>query len=222
MTGTVVHSAPPPEGTDAGEVLAWAVERFGSRLTCAVSLGVEDCVLISLAAHRGLKLHFFSLDTGVLFPETYALWKQVEQRYGIALEAVKPVEVVDRLWEREPDRCCQLRKVEPLKRHLAKYEAWVTGIRREQSKDRANATSVEADTKFGLTKVNPLVAWTSKDVWKYVHAHDVPYNPLHDRGYPSIGCMPCTSAVAPGEDPRAGRWRGTEKTECGLHSKEGA
>jgi len=222
MTGTVVYPAPPAEGSDAGDVLAWAVQRFGARLTCAVSLGVEDVALISLAAERGLKLDFFTLDTGVLFPETYTLWKQLEEKYGVHIRAVKPIEVVDRLWEREPDRCCYLRKVAPLKKHLSGYEAWVTGIRREQSKDRANAQLVEADPKFALTKVNPLVAWTNKDVWKYVHAHEVPYNPLHDRGYPSIGCAPCTSPVAQGEDPRAGRWRGLQKTECGLHSKESA
>jgi phosphoadenylyl-sulfate reductase (thioredoxin) len=222
MTCPVVHSAPPVEGSHPGDVLAWAAQRFEGRLTCAISLGVEDVALISLAAERGLKLDFFSLDTGVLFPETYELWKKIEARYGLTIRAVKPVEVIDRLWETQPDRCCQLRKVEPLKRHLAGYEAWVTGIRRQQSKDRANAQLVEPDPKFGLTKVNPLVAWTEKDVWKYVFANNVPYNPLHDKGYPSIGCMPCTSAVKAGEDPRAGRWRGTEKTECGLHSKEDA
>jgi phosphoadenylyl-sulfate reductase (thioredoxin) len=220
MTCTVVHPAPPAEGSHPGDVLAWAAQRYAGRLTCAISLGVEDCALISLAAERGLTLNYFSLDTGVLFPETYALWKDVETKYGVKIHALKPVEVIDRLWEREPDRCCQLRKVEPLKRHLAGFEAWVTGIRREQSKDRANAQLVEADLKFGLTKVNPLVAWTQKDVWRYVNDHGVPYNPLHDRGYPSIGCAPCTSSVAPGEDARAGRWRGQTKTECGLHSKE--
>jgi phosphoadenosine phosphosulfate reductase len=220
MTCTVVYPAPPIEGADPGDVLAWAAARFEGRLTCAVSLGVEDCALISLAAGRGLKLDFFTLDTGVLFPETYTLWKQLEATYGVSIRAVKPVEVIDRLWEREPDRCCHLRKVEPLKRELSNFEAWVTGIRREQSKDRANAQVLEQDAKFGLIKVNPLVSWTTKDVWKYVTTHDVPYNPMHDRGFPSIGCRPCTSAVKAGEDPRAGRWRGSEKTECGLHTKD--
>ena len=221
MPGTVVYSAPPVEGSHPADTLAWAASRF-PKLTVAISLGVEDCALISLAAERGLKLDYFSLDTGVLFPEAVALWKTVEARYGVTIRPVRPIEVIDRLWETQPDRCCQLRKVEPLKRHLMGYEAWVTGIRRDQSKDRANAQVVEQDAKFGLVKVNPLVAWTNKDVWRYVHAHDVPYNPLHDAGYPSIGCAPCTSRVAAGEDPRAGRWRGLEKTECGLHSKESA
>lgn len=213
------------EGSHPADVLAWAAERFAGRITLATSFGVEDCALIAMAAERGVKLRYFSLDTAVLFPETYELWRKIEARYGVQVEAVKPAQTIaeqaaahgDALWSREPSRCCNLRKVEPLAQHLRGYDAWITAIRREQSKDRANAAVVETDARFGLTKVNPLVAWTSKDVWKYVHQHDVPYNPLHDRGYPSIGCTHCTSPVKPGEDPRAGRWRGSEKTECGLH-----
>ncbi len=220
MTCTVVYEAPTSDAAPPGEVLAWAAERYKGRITVATSFGVEDCALMALAHERGVKLDYFTLDTGVLFDETYALWKKLEGRYGVTVRGVKPVEVIDRLWETEPDRCCQLRKVIPLKRELSKFEAWVTGIRREQSKDRANAQVLEQDAKFGLIKVNPLVCWTTKDVWKYVTTHDVPYNPLHDRGFPSIGCRPCTSAVKAGEDPRAGRWRGSEKTECGLHTKE--
>jgi phosphoadenylyl-sulfate reductase (thioredoxin) len=211
-------------------VLAWAARRFDGRLALATSFGVEDCVLISMAAQGGLRLACFTLDTGVLFPETYELWRRVEARYGVKVEAVRPALSIagqaaahgDALWAREPNRCCNLRKVEPLKRHLAGYAAWVTAIRRDQSKDRASAAVVEHDARFGLTKVNPLVAWTNKEVWRWVHEHDVPYNPLHDRGYPSIGCTHCTSPVKPGEDPRAGRWRGTEKTECGLHADQPA
>jgi phosphoadenosine phosphosulfate reductase len=230
MTCPVVSDAPQLEGKHPADILAWAAERYGDRLTVACSLGVEDCALVDMAAQRGLKLDWFTLDTGLLFPQTYALWKKVEERYGITLRAVKPGQTVDeqagehgpRLWERQPDRCCALRKLAPLKAELARFDAWVTAIRREQSKDRANAQVVEQDLKFGLVKVNPLVAWSHKDVWRYVAAHGVPYNPLHDQGYPSIGCQPCTSAVKPGEDPRAGRWRGTEKVECGLHTKDEA
>jgi len=220
MTCTVVHEAPTSVDAPPGEVLAWAAARYKGRITVATSFGIEDCLLMALAHERGAKLDYFTLDTGVLFDETYSLWKKLEERYGVTVRGVKPVEVIDRLWETEPDRCCRLRKVLPLKRELGSFEAWVTGIRREQSKDRANAQVLEQDEKFGLIKVNPLVAWTTKDVWKYVSTHDVPYNPLHDRGFPSIGCRPCTSAVKAGEDPRAGRWRGSEKTECGLHTKE--
>lgn len=216
---------PDLEGSHPADVLAWAAEQYAGRITLATSFGVEDCVLIAMAAERGLKLQYFTLDTGVLFPETYELWRKVEARYGVKVHGVLPALSLeqqaaahgDALWAREPSRCCNLRKVEPLKKHLSGYAAWITAIRREQSKDRANAAVVEQDARFGLVKVNPLVAWTNKDVWKWVHAHDVPYNPLHDRGYPSIGCTHCTSPVKPGEDPRAGRWRGTEKTECGLH-----
>ncbi len=221
----MLPEAPQLEGSHPAEVLAWAARRFDGRITLATSFGVEDVVLISMAAEAGLKLSYFTLDTGVLFPETYELWRRVEQRYGVTVQAVLPAQTIaeqaathgDALWAREPNRCCNLRKVEPLKRHLAGFDAWVTAIRREQSRDRANATVVEHDARFGLVKVNPLVAWTEKQVWRWVHEHDVPYNPLHDRGYPSIGCTHCTSAVKPGEDPRSGRWRGSEKTECGLH-----
>jgi phosphoadenosine phosphosulfate reductase len=125
----------------------------------------------------------------------------------------------DRLWEREPDRCCALRKIEPLQQALAGFDAWITAIRRDQTADRADAAVLEQDRRFGLAKVNPLVAWTSADVAAYVRENDVPVSPLHQQGYPSIGCLPCTSRVLPGEDPRAGRWRGRVKTECGLHAR---
>jgi phosphoadenosine phosphosulfate reductase len=122
-----------------------------------------------------------------------------------------------RLWERDPDACCALRKVEPLQRALAGFNAWITAIRRDQSPDRGDAPEIEWNAAHGINKINPLVAWTSGDVWAYVREHDVPYNPLHDASYPSIGCWPCTSPVTPGEDSRAGRWRGMAKTECGIH-----
>lgn len=125
------------------------------------------------------------------------------------------------LWSREPDRCCALRKVEPLRRFLQGYRAWITGLRRQQSPTRAGTRPVEWDQRFGLVKVNPLFRWSRDEVWRYIRDHDVPYNPLHDRGYPSIGCWPCTTPVAPGEDERAGRWRGFHKTECGLHGARG-
>ncbi|MBX3160179.1 MAG: phosphoadenylyl-sulfate reductase [Deltaproteobacteria bacterium] len=214
------------EGKPAPEVLAWASERFGARLTFATGFGAEGCVIIDLIARAGLRVDVFTLDTGVLFPETLELWRALEARYGIEIRAVRPAQTIDaqalvhgpRLWERDADRCCELRKVQPLRAALAPFEAWITAIRRDQTAERAGARAIEADRKFGLVKVNPLVGWAHHDVWGHIYAHDVPYNPLHERGYPSIGCRPCTSAVAPGEDPRAGRWRGAAKNECGLHT----
>lgn len=212
------------EGQPALAILTWAA-RFAPRITFATGFGAEGCVVIDLIARHQLPIDLFTLDTGVLFPETYALWRQLEARYGVTIRAVRPAQSIDEqaashgpaLWTRAPDRCCELRKLGPLRAELARYDAWITAIRRDQTADRANAKIVEADRKFGLIKINPLAAWTHKDVWRHIVTHEVPYNPLHDQGYPSIGCAPCTSPVGDGEDPRAGRWRGTGKTECGLH-----
>jgi len=216
------------EHAPAADILKWAADHFAPRLTFATSLGIEDCVVTDLIAKASLPVDFFTLDTGVLFPQTYALWKRVEDRYGVAVTAVRPRRTIDEqaldagpeLWTREPDRCCELRKMEPLRARLAGYDAWITAIRRDQTPERANAPVVGWDGRFGLVKINPLVRWTFDEVRAYVREHDVPYNPLHDQNYPSIGCVPCTSPVMPGEDPRSGRWRGKEKTECGLHLKK--
>jgi phosphoadenosine phosphosulfate reductase len=207
------------------EVLKWAAQTFGSQVAMATGFGAEGCALIDMIAKVAPKLRIFYLDTDVLFPETYALKDKIEARYGIRLERratnltlddqVK--KYGDRLWERKPDECCRLRKVEPLKEMLSSLDAWVTAIRRDQSPARADAGIVERDKKFGLIKINPLATWSSKEVWNYIMKHDVSYNPLHDQGYPSIGCSPCTTPVQIGEDPRAGRWRGSAKIECGLH-----
>jgi phosphoadenylyl-sulfate reductase (thioredoxin) len=217
------YEGAPPEAT-----LATAAKLFPGRFTFATGFGVEGCVLVDLVARHGLAVDLFTLDTGLLFPETVDLWRRLEARYGVHIRAVRPVLTVDDqaaaegpgLWARAPDRCCELRKMAPLRTELTRFDAWASAIRREQTPDRAGAATFERDRKFGLVKVNPLVAWNSKDIWRHVHAHDVPYNPLHDRGYPSIGCVPCTSPVGEGEDPRAGRWRGSAKTECGLHAKD--
>ena len=218
---------PDLEGASALEVLRWASEQYGPGLTFATGFGAEGCVVIDLIARARLPVDLFTLDTGVLFPETYELWRQLEARYGVTIRGVTPVQTIaaqelvhgPRLWEREPDRCCDLRKVRPLRAALAPFDAWITAIRREQTPERATARIVERDRKFGLVKINPLAAWTHDDVWAHIYLHDVPYNALHDRGYPSIGCAPCTSPVAPGEDARAGRWRGSNKNECGLHTE---
>jgi phosphoadenosine phosphosulfate reductase len=214
------------DGATAPDILQWAVEHLG-RLTFATGFGAEGVVVIDWIARAKLPIDLFTLDTGLLFPETYALWRQLEARYGITIRGVTPAQSVEQqataygpaLWERDPDRCCELRKIEPLRKALAGFDGWITAIRRDQTPERADAKPIEHDAKFGLAKVNPLVAWTHDDVWAHIYANDVPYNSLHEQGYPSIGCTPCTSAIKPGEELRAGRWRGANKRECGLHLK---
>jgi phosphoadenosine phosphosulfate reductase len=215
------------EGRPPEDVLEWAAERFAPRLTFATGFGAEGCALIDMIGRKRLRIDVFTLDTGLLFAETYDLWRRLEKRYAISIRGVRPPQSVeeqalthgDRLYDREPDRCCALRKVEPLKEALAGFDAWISAIRRDQTPDRASAAVIERDPRFGLVKVNPLVRWTSRDVWTYLREREVPVNPLHEQGYLSIGCVPCTSRVLPGEDPRAGRWRGRAKTECGLHAR---
>ena len=215
------------DAASAVEILRWASQEV-PRLTFATGFGAEGCVLIDLIAREQLPIDLFSLDTGVLFPETYELWRRLEDKYGVEIRAVRPTQTIPAqalahgpaLWERESDRCCDLRKVVPLRHELSKFDGWITAIRRDQTPQRANARVVEHDAKFGLVKVNPLVTWTHDAVWAHLYAHDVPYNVLHDRGYPSIGCEPCTAPVAAGEDPRSGRWKGQAKKECGLHVAE--
>lgn len=206
-------------------VLAWAFETFGEEVAISSAFGVEGMVLIDMASRVRHNFRLFTLDTEFLFPETYNLMDQVEQKYGITIEkvyALNSPEEQERvhgpaLWQRDPDQCCYLRKVEPLRRKLSELQAWITSIRRDQTATRARAGKVEWDARFGLIKINPIADWNSKQVWQYIRAHDVPYNELHERNYPSIGCTHCTRAVRPGEDPRAGRWSGSTKTECGLH-----
>ena len=210
----------PPE-----TVLRWAAEEFGPDVALATGFGAEGCVLVAMLSAISPGTRIFYLDTDLLFPETYSLRDQLEARYGVRFErratrlslVEQAAEHGERLWERQPDLCCRLRKVEPLKEMLAGLRAWVTAIRRDQSTARANIRVVERDERFGLIKINPLAAWSTSDVWNYIAKYDVPYNLLHDHGYPSIGCAPCTTPVQIGEDGRAGRWRGTQKVECGLH-----
>ncbi len=215
------------EGKPPAEILAAAAARHPGRIALACSFGAEDCLLVDAVARAGLAVEVFTLDTGYLFPETYELWKQLEARYGITIRAERtalppPNPAAPPPWEVDPDACCEARKVVPLRNALSRLGAWVTGIRRDQTADRANAKVIEWDGRFGLEKVNPLAAWTHDQVWAELRRLDVPVNPLHARGFTSIGCAPCTTPVRPGEDPRAGRWRGREKTECGLHLRPSA
>lgn len=213
------------ESRSPEQVLRWAVETYSPKLTMATAFGPEGCAILHMLAEIEPRVHVFNLDTGYQFDETLALRDRLAERYGIEVELVQPeLSVPDYeakhggpLYNREPDRCCHDRKIVPLRRHLVGFEAWVSSIRRDQSPYRASAPMVGWDRKFELVKVNPLAQWTKKDVWSFISKHDIPYNPLHDRGYPSIGCWPCTRAVAEGGDERAGRWVGSDKTECGLH-----
>ena len=225
MTTTeIIEAAGQLEPQTPEQILAWTATRL-PRVSFATGFGAEGCVLIDMIARGRLPVDLFTLDTGLLFAETYDLWRRLEDRYGVPIRAVRPPLTVeaqaaahgDRLWERDPDACCAMRKVAPLTATLAGYDGWITAIRRDQTATRATARVVEWDGRNGLVKVNPLVRWSSDDVWAYVKAHDVPYNGLYEQGYGSIGCAPCTTPVAPGEDPRAGRWRAREKNECGLH-----
>ncbi len=210
------------------DVLAAAIKRYGQKMVLACSFGAEDVVLVDMVHRISPSAPLFYLDTDFLFPETYGTRDRVIERYGLQPAQLIQVKSLltpqkqseaygDKLWEHNPDQCCQLRKVEPLTRILQEYDAWITGIRRDQAPSRANAGLIEWDQKFELVKVNPLARWKWADVWTYIKVYEVPYNPLHDQNYPSIGCTYCTTSVAPGEDPRAGRWKNFTKTECGLH-----
>lgn len=230
MTDNLVQVQAAAERWSHQELLAWAAREFGEKAALASSFGAEDVVLIDMVSIVGAPFPVFTLDTDFLFPETYELISSIEEKYGISVERLRPSlnpdaqarDFGDELWKRHPDLCCHMRKVEPLTRRLKASSAWITGIRREQSPTRANARKLEWDAKFGLVKLNPIANWSEAQVWEYIRLHNVPYSPLHDRGYPSIGCTHCTRAVLPGEDPRAGRWAGSAKTECGLHVVETA
>ena len=213
------------EGRPPQEAIGWALDEFGRSLTIATGFGAEGVALIDMAVRIDPQPDIFFLDTGFLFTETYELRRRIEERYSIEIRAVntelspeaQAARFGPRLWSRDPDLCCRLRKLEPLNDALRGRSAWMTAIRRDQSPTRASAQVVEWDYGWQILKVNPLAGWSKRDVWDYIARNDVPYNPLHDEGYPSIGCTHCTRAVRAGEDERAGRWSGHAKTECGLH-----
>jgi phosphoadenosine phosphosulfate reductase len=194
-------------------VLAHVVDEYHPRLYVACSFQKEASVILDLLLSVEPAARVFTLDTGVLFPETYETWRRIEQRYGIEIDVYRG-EWIDGLWQRDPDACCGMRKVEPLERALSDVDAWITGLRRDQSPNRADTPKLAPDPGHpGKVKCAPLADWSEKDVWRYLVENDVPYHPLHDRGYDSIGCTHCT---APGGG-REGRWAGTDKIECGLH-----
>lgn len=222
------------EKMDATQLLEWGLKEFGSRVALSCSFGAEDVVLVDLLMKIDPKARVFSLDTGRLPQATYDVMAEIRARYNLAIEVFFPETAATEKMVREKGMnlfyesienrklCCNVRKVQPLKRALSTVDAWITGLRRDQNVTRSNTPKVEVDTGFGgILKLNPLATWTTQDVSDYIKKHNVPYNKLHDRGYPSIGCEPCTRAVKPGEDERAGRWwwENPDTKECGLHVK---
>jgi phosphoadenosine phosphosulfate reductase len=206
--------------------LRWSIQRFAPYFTMATAFGPEGMVILHMLSEIAPETPIFNLDTGYQFAETLELRERVKARYGMEVELKRPATTVTEyeqlhggpLYNRNPDQCCADRKLAVLKQAVVGYHAWASAIRRDQSPDRAQSPIVGWDKKFNLVKVSPLANWTKKDVWGMITKYDIPYNPLHDQGYTSIGCQPCTRAVLFGEDERAGRWSGFQKTECGLHS----
>ena len=212
------------ENASAEESLRWALETFHPKLYIAASFQKTSSVTIHMASQIDPTARFFYLDTDVLFDETHRTREALAKKYGISFHKYSSMTLEqqaglygDELWNRDPDSCCGIRKVDPMRSALSAVDCWVSGIRRQDSQSRANAPKFAWDKRFGLWKLNPLADWSEKDVWNYIAEHDIPYNKLHDEGYPSIGCTHCTRKPAEGEDARAGRWAGTSKTECGLH-----
>jgi phosphoadenosine phosphosulfate reductase len=216
---------PDVESLSAEDVLLWVYEQFGDRMCLTCSWQRQSSVLVHMIfGELGLDVPVVELDTELFFKETYETRDRLVERYGLTLIRPQVLSVAEQharegpnLWERDPDRCCRIRKVEPLERALAQFDGWVSGIRREQALTRADAKRIEWSDRWDVWKIHPIVDWDAKRVQAYIHVNNIPYNPLHDGGYPSIGCVPCTRPVVRGEDERAGRWAGADKIECGIH-----
>ena len=213
------------ERAEPREILAWASETFGDQLAIVTSFQVTGIVTLHMLQDIAPRTPVLTLDTGLLFPETLDLMDRLQQRFNLDLRRIKPRQTPkqqardygDRLWERNPDRCCHIRKTIPLRDALAGFDAWVTGLRRDQSAGRAATPILSRDRQSGLIKIAPFASWSEARVWQYIRDHDLPYNRLHDAGYPSIGCWTCTSAIGAAADQRGGRWANRSKTECGIH-----
>lgn len=217
---------PDVEAMSAEESLLWAYDRFGDKLCLTCSWQKQSSVLVHMVSELGIDIPVIELDTGLFFEETYKTRERLVERYGLDLVRPEVISIAEQhkqegpnLWERNPDRCCHVRKVEPLERVLKEFDAWISGIRREQSLTRKDAQRVEFSDRYDVWKVQPLVDWDAKRVDAYIHVNEIPYNPLHDAGYPSIGCIPCTRPVSRDQDERAGRWADSDKIECGIHTK---
>ncbi len=227
----VIEESERLERADLNDVLSWIWENFGEKAAIGTSFQGSGLVIIDHAMKGGCKFPIFTIDTGLLFPETLALKQELEEFWGISIASVDPEQTVQEqadtmgpeLWKVRPDSCCQMRKVLPLQSKLSTLDVWITGLRRGQSEHRKNTRILEM-YEFDkmrssyIFKLNPMVAWSRDSVWEYLKTHNIPYNSLHDQGYRSIGCRPCTKPVTDNKDERAGRWEGFEKTECGIHT----
>jgi phosphoadenosine phosphosulfate reductase len=209
------------------DALDWAYSHYKEELVYACSFGIEGIVMIDLLSKVTNKAKIVFLDTGVHFDETYELIERIKERYPqLDIELKKPKLTLaeqaekygEELWSKDPNKCCEIRKILPLTEALSGATAWISGLRREQSESRKNTQFTNKDNRFKSVKVCPLIHWTWKDIWRYVHKNDLTYNTLHDNGYPSIGCKPCTQPAFNADDMRSGRWTGTGKVECGLHT----
>ena len=213
------------DGAPPSEILAWACDAFGDKLAIVTSFQLSGIVTLDMMSRIAPETPVLTLDTGFLFPETVELMRALQSRYDLNLHIIKPRQTPkqqardygDRLWERNPDRCCHIRKTIPLRDALSGYAAWVTGLRRDQSPSRANTPVISRDSRTGLLKIAPFATWSEDQLWRYIRANDLPYNALHDIGYPSIGCWTCTRATKDSDDSRSGRWANSGKTECGIH-----
>lgn len=229
---TEIHAlAEDFETATVEEILTWGYGRYGDKAAVGTSFQGAGLVILHKSKQLGLNIPSFTLDTGLLFPETYELKRRLEEFFDIEIEALLPEETVEEqaksqgpeLWKRAPDTCCVLRKVIPLQKKLEQISVWITGVRRQQS-DTRKKTKVLELYKFDvlrdhyILKLNPLTTWSREQVWEYIHKHKIPYNPLHDQGYRSIGCAPCTLPAGEGDSERAGRWTGFDKSECGIHT----
>ncbi len=212
------------EAMSAEDVLRWAYSEFGDRLCLTCSWQKQSSALVHMVSELGLDIDVIELDTHLFFRESYDTREELVERYGLKLLRPEIITVAEQhrqegpnLWERDPDRCCHIRKVEPLLRVLEPYEAWISGIRRDQSPSRADTPKVQWSDRYGVWKIHPIADWDEKRVWSYIEVNEIPYNRLHEAGYRSIGCIPCTRPTRPDEEERAGRWAGSDKLECGIH-----
>lgn len=208
------------------DLLAWTIDHFGiDKVVMGTGFGVPGVALLDILKKVNKNVEVFYIDTGVLFKETYELKNQLESHYDMKFKRFStqiPIEQQrelygDELWNRDPNLCCNIRKVMPLKKALSSYDVWITGIRKSQTELRKDSDAIEYDERYNVTKINPLINWTHEQVWDYIEENKLPFNKLHKEGFPSLGCTHCTTSVKSGEDDRAGRWRGSGKTECGLH-----
>jgi phosphoadenosine phosphosulfate reductase len=231
---TIPRREPITENASSDQFIAWTLERFANqRMIMTTSFGMEGCALIDMYARHGRPMTVVYLDTGFFFAETYALRDRMIERYphlefvnrGTKLTPEEQAALYgDELWKHDRDKCCGLRKVDPMYDVMSEVDVWITGLRRSQSASRASLRIVDWDWQYQVLKISPLAGWERPQIWEYIQKYDVPYNELHERGYPTVGCTHCTKAVlgsTPADYSRAGRWAGSEKTECGLHHGAG-